>query len=129
MKTTIAEYVQGEIEDCLKKVAEGEAKMAENYTYNFEWGYPEQIYYNKYMAAKLQHMAEFIGKEPELAAEWLNTNIGWIEERLFRGDFHQSSTNQFSNIAYRIKIECDAKLRELYVRWLKWITDKDTPIV
>lgn len=129
MKTTILEYVQSEVDDCLKKVAEGEAKMVENYIYNFGWGYPEQIYANKYMAERLQYMAEFIGKEPERAAEWFKTNIGWIEERLFRGEFQQNSSSQFSNIAYRIKIECDAKLRELYARWLQWIADKDTPIV
>ena len=129
MKTTILDYANGEIEYFLQKISEGENKMDSNYEYSFEWGYPEQIYANKYMVRSIQYFAEFISEKPNRAAEWLQTNISSIESRLFCGKFQENSTSEFSRIAYRIKLESDAKLRELYVRWLKWINEKETPIL
>jgi len=129
MKTTIAEYVQGEIENSLQKIRSGEDKMNTNYSNGFEWGYPEQIYQYKYIGRNLQYLADFIAKQPERAGEWLQNNIEEIERRLLGGKYQENSTSQFSRIAYRIRLEADAYLRELYVRWLKWITNKDTPIV
>jgi len=129
MKTTIAEYVQTEIEDSLQKIRQGQDKMAAGYEYNFEWSYPEQIYRHKYIGRNLQYFADFINAQPERAGEWLQNNIEQIERRLLGGKYQENSTSEFSRIAHRIKLEADAHLREYYVRWLKWITDKDTPIV
>lgn len=129
MKTTILEYANGEIETCLHKIRQGEDKMAANFENGFDWGYPEEIYANKYMGRNLQYFTEFISKQPERAGEWLQHSVQAIEKRLFDGKFQENSTSEFSRIAYRIKLESDAKLRELYVRWLKWINEKETPIL
>ena len=129
MKTTIFQYTNYEIEESLRLIRQGEEKMNLDYGHGFEWGYPEQIYRHKYIGRNLQHLADFISNQPERAGEWLQHNIESIETRLFRGQFQENSTSEFSRIAYRIKLEADAHLRELYVRWLKWITDKDTPIL
>jgi hypothetical protein len=129
MKKNILEYVQEQVEDNLRKIKEGEGKMAQNYNHNFEWGYPEQIYRHKYIGYNLQHLETFVSNEPARAGEWLKHNIEQIERRLLDGKYQENSTSEFSRIAYRIKLEADAHLRQLYVRWLHWITEKDTPIV
>jgi hypothetical protein len=129
MKTTILEYVQVEIEDSLQKIKEGQDKMNRDYENGFEWGYPELIYRHKYIGRILQYFKELIGKQPERAGEWLQTNIEQISARLFRGQFQENSTSEFSRMAYRIKLEADVHLMHLYVQWQKWIADKDTPIV
>jgi hypothetical protein len=128
MKKPILEYVADEMAKAQKIIEKSKTKMQENYCVNFEWGYCEDIFRNQYIVERLTGFFHFVTKDSSRTVEWLNHNIGRIQERLFRGEFLEKSTSESSRIAHRISLETDAYLRQLYVEWLELVTEQGTPI-
>jgi len=72
------------------------AKLDENYVFNFEWGYAENLYLATLQSNILSEFLAFFTENPERAGEWLTHNINRIKNEILQGGFVGTSTNQFS---------------------------------
>lgn len=128
MEYTLKGTIEREISALNTGITKSKTKLDENFTYNFEWGYAEELYLLTLQKAFLSQFVEFISEQPERAKEWLTHNIGRIKKEIVRGGFLGTSTSIYSNLAHTYKKEVDCKLLEKYELYLEWITSEKEPM-
>lgn len=124
MQTLIA-TVKKDIKAANVIVEKAQGKLNDNFIYNFQWGYAEDLYKNALIVRKLNQFAEFITEQPNRAAEWLSYNINEAKKRILRGGFLGTSTNVYHNLAHTYDKEVDCILIEMYETYITYITGED----
>ena len=123
MKADLIEIVKQQQESTQRDIDKFKKKLAENYTFNFEWGYVGSLYQAQLEYNILSGFLGFITEQPERTEEWLTHNIERISKSILEGGFVGTSTSVYSNLAHTYKKEVDCKLLQIYKDWLKYITE------
>ena len=123
MKADLIEIVKQQQESTQRDIDKFKKKLAENYTFNFEWGYAGSLYQAQLEYNILSGFLGFITEQPERTEEWLTHNIERISKSILEGGFVGTSTSVYSNLAHTYKKEVDCKLLQIYKAWLKYITE------
>ena len=124
---TLKVILEQQIAHLQKKVDENKSKLMENFTYHYKWGYADDVVATEHKIKGLTNLLNYVNVGKPLT-EWLEYNIKFIEREILSGRFTQSSTNQTANNCFVIEKKVDCELREMYIEFLKEITDTKDPL-
>lgn len=128
--STLKDEIENEINYLQNYINKAKLKLDEDFIYNFEWGYPAELFCLSFRQQQLKNILSRILETPTNAKAILEECIADITKELLDGGYTGTSTGTFHNLAHLYKKEVKAKLLVNLQHYLRWISDeKPLPIV
>lgn len=129
MNFTLTDTIERELTELDSQIKKSKEMLEEDFLYNFEWGYPADIYKKMDKRRHLMAFLEFVKQYPSDVVVWLQDRINGITANLTSGDYSGRSTSDFHNLAHVYKLEVLVELLKHYKAYLLFITAESDPML